>query len=65
MPVTVREAIRIIEAAGWLEVAQRGSHRQFKHPQRTGRVTIAGKPQDDLHPKTWKSIQRQAGIGDE
>lgn len=43
-------------------VARRGSHRQFKHPVKTGRVTIAGKPADDLHPKTAKSILQQAGL---
>ncbi|MCI0340841.1 MAG: type II toxin-antitoxin system HicA family toxin [Planctomycetales bacterium] len=38
----VREAIRTVEAAGWVLVATRGSHRQFKHPSKPGRVTIAG-----------------------
>jgi predicted RNA binding protein YcfA (HicA-like mRNA interferase family) len=39
----VRDAIRAIEAIGWVLVATRGSHRQIKHPARPGRVTIAGK----------------------
>jgi len=39
-----------------------GSHRQFKHPTKVGRVTIAGKPSDDLAPKTFDSILRQAGL---
>jgi len=58
----VREAINIIEADGWRVVAQRGSHRQFKHPTKVGRVTVAGHPSDDLAPGTASSILRQAGL---
>lgn len=46
----VAEAIRLIERDGWRQIAQRGSHRQFKHKAKPGRVTIAGKPSDDLAP---------------
>jgi len=62
VPTKVREAIRIIEEDGWFQVKTRGSHRQFKHRSKTGRVTIAGKPSDDLAPKTFESILRQAGL---
>ena len=62
MPVKVNEAIRRIEAAGWELARTRGSHRQFRHPDRPGLVTIAGKPSDTLHPKTWASIVKQAGL---
>jgi predicted RNA binding protein YcfA (HicA-like mRNA interferase family) len=62
MPTKVREAIRIIEEDGWSLVRSRGSHRQFKHPKKGGRVTIAGKPSDDLAPKTFESILKQAGL---
>ena len=58
----VREAIRLIEADGWHQVRQTGSHRHFRHPTKPGTVTIAGKPADDLHPKTQASILRQAGL---
>ncbi|OPY49088.1 MAG: YcfA-like protein [Methanosaeta sp. PtaU1.Bin112] len=58
----VRNAIRLIEADGWQLVSIKGSHRQFKHPFKPGRVTIAGKFDMDLHPKTLKSILKQAGI---
>ena len=58
----VRDAIRWIEADGWYLVAMRGSHRQYKHPTKTGRVTIAGKPSDDLAPGTLNSIVKQAGL---
>jgi predicted RNA binding protein YcfA (HicA-like mRNA interferase family) len=58
----VREAVRLIEEHGWILVATRGSHRQFKHPSIPGRVTIAGKPSDDLAPGTLNSILKQAGL---
>jgi predicted RNA binding protein YcfA (HicA-like mRNA interferase family) len=64
VPVKVREAIKRIEAAGWLS-RTRGSHRQYRHPERPGLVTIAGKPSDTLHPKTWASIIRQPGLEDD
>ena len=53
---------KLIEADGWREVATKGSHRQFKHPTKTGRVTIAGKPSDDLAPGTYNSILKQADL---
>jgi predicted RNA binding protein YcfA (HicA-like mRNA interferase family) len=63
MPTKVREAIRIIESDGWFQVRNSGtSHRQFKHPTKLGRVTIAGKASDDLAPKTFDSILRQARL---
>jgi predicted RNA binding protein YcfA (HicA-like mRNA interferase family) len=52
----VREAIKLIEDDGWFLVATRGSHRQYKHPIKPGRVTVAGKPSDDLAPGTQASI---------
>jgi predicted RNA binding protein YcfA (HicA-like mRNA interferase family) len=51
-----------LEDDGWYLAATRGSHRQFKHPTKPGRVTVAGKLSDDLHPKTRASILRQAGL---
>ena len=44
----VKDIIRLIEDDGWRQVAQWGSHRQFKHATKTGKVTINGKPSDDL-----------------
>ncbi|MGA2894358.1 MAG: type II toxin-antitoxin system HicA family toxin [Xanthobacteraceae bacterium] len=58
----VREAIRLVEENGWFLVATRGSHRQYKHPMKSGRVTIAGKSSDDLAKGTMNSILRQAGL---
>jgi predicted RNA binding protein YcfA (HicA-like mRNA interferase family) len=65
MAAKVRDAIKRIEAAGWELARTRGSHRQYRHPNRSGLVTIAGKPSDTLHPKTWASIIRQAGLDDD
>jgi predicted RNA binding protein YcfA (HicA-like mRNA interferase family) len=62
MQVKVREAIRAVKKDGWYLVRQAGGHRQYHHPTKRGTVTIAGKLNDDLPPKTWASIQKQAGI---
>jgi predicted RNA binding protein YcfA (HicA-like mRNA interferase family) len=58
----VKDAIHLIETDGWYLVTTRGSHRQFKHPYKPGRVTVAGKPSDDLAPGTWNSILKQSGL---
>jgi predicted RNA binding protein YcfA (HicA-like mRNA interferase family) len=62
VPTKVREAIRLIERDGWHQVKSKGGHRQFKHPTKPGRVTIAGQESDDLAPKTFESILKQAGL---
>jgi len=59
----VKDIIRQLEDDGWFFlVATRGSHRQYKHPVRPGRVTVAGKPSDDLAPGTLNSILKQSGL---
>ncbi|HXY74160.1 MAG TPA: type II toxin-antitoxin system HicA family toxin [Dehalococcoidales bacterium] len=58
----VRDIIRLIEADGWFQVATRGSHRQYKHPHKSGRVTIAGNPGHDVPPGTLNSIVKQARL---
>lgn len=58
----VREVIRVLEGDGWYLVATRGSHRQFKHPTKPGRVTVAGKPSDDLAAGTLNSVLKQASL---
>jgi predicted RNA binding protein YcfA (HicA-like mRNA interferase family) len=58
----VREMLELLADDGWEVVVTRGSHRQLKHPTKPGRVTVAGKRSDDLHPKTAASILRQAGL---
>jgi predicted RNA binding protein YcfA (HicA-like mRNA interferase family) len=54
--------LRMLQDDGWYLVATRGSHRQFKHPAKHGRVTVAGKPSDDLAPGTLNSILKQSGL---
>jgi predicted RNA binding protein YcfA (HicA-like mRNA interferase family) len=56
----VRDVIRLIERDDWFLVATRGSHRQYKHPSKPGRVTVAGKPSDDMAPGTLNSVLKQA-----
>ena len=58
----VKEAIKLIEKNGWFMVRMKGSHRQFKHANKHGVVTIAGKINDDLAKGTLQSILRQAGL---
>lgn len=58
---TSKELIKIIMDDGWYEVAVRGSHHQFKHPTKTGRVTIPH-PKKYMDPKTANSILKQAGL---
>lgn len=58
----VKEIIRVLEDEGWFLIATRGSHRQYKHSVRPGRVTVAGKPSDDLAPGTLNSILKQSGL---
>lgn len=58
----VRDVLQMLQSDGWFQVATRGSHRQFKHRSKPGRVTVAGKPGDDLAPGTLNSILKQSGL---
>jgi predicted RNA binding protein YcfA (HicA-like mRNA interferase family) len=58
----VAEIIRLLLDEGWYLVATRGSHRQFRHDSKPGRVTVPGKPRDELAPGTFNSILKQAGL---
>jgi len=58
----VSELLRAIEKDGWLLVRQRGSHRQFHHPSKSGTVTVAGKPSIDVPPGTLNRVLKQAGL---
>jgi predicted RNA binding protein YcfA (HicA-like mRNA interferase family) len=60
----VSEILAMLKADGWHLVATRGSHRQFKHPVKSGRVTVPGKPSDDLAPGTLNSVLKQAQLKD-
>lgn len=58
----VRDVITLIEADGWYLVATKGSHRQYKHSAKRGRVTVPGHMGDELKPGTLNSILKQAGV---
>jgi len=60
--VKVREVIKILEKDGWIYTRTRGSHHQFKHPEKRGLVTVAGRGGDELAPGTLASIYKQAGL---
>ncbi len=58
----VSEILAMLKSDGWYLAATRGSHRQFKHPSKVGRVTVPGKPSDDLAPGTLNSILKQSQL---
>jgi predicted RNA binding protein YcfA (HicA-like mRNA interferase family) len=59
--VKVSELLNKLREDGWYVVSTKGSHQQFKHPSKPGRVTVAGKSSHDLPPGTLNSIFKQAG----
>lgn len=62
MPPKVAEILKLLIEDGWYIVAIRGSHRQLKHPSKPGRVTVHGKPSDDVAAGTLNSIRKQSGL---
>ena len=56
-----RELEKLLLEDGWYQVKQKGSHHQYKHPVKSGKVTIPERG-GDIHIDTVKSIKRQAGI---
>jgi predicted RNA binding protein YcfA (HicA-like mRNA interferase family) len=58
----VRELLKQLKEDGWIVDRTRGSHRQLLHPTIPGIVTVSGSLSDDVHPKTLKSVLRQAGL---
>ena len=58
----VRVVLKLIQDDGWEHVRTKGSHRQFKHPNKPGKVTVAGKPSLEVPPGTLTSILKQAGL---
>lgn len=61
----LRDVIKMIESDGWYLVETKGSHRQYKHPSKPGRVTVAGNPGHDLGQGTLNSILKQAKLREE
>jgi len=58
----VGELIRLLEEDGWRLARTRGSHRQYKNPNKPGTVTVVGKPSLDVRPGTLNAIPEQAGL---
>jgi predicted RNA binding protein YcfA (HicA-like mRNA interferase family) len=58
----VKAVLKILEKEGWYLARTKGSHRQFKHPNKSGLVTVPGKLSDGLAPGTLASILKQSGI---
>jgi predicted RNA binding protein YcfA (HicA-like mRNA interferase family) len=58
----IRDVVKLLEKNGWYLSRTRGSHRQYKHPSKSGLITVAGKPSDDLAPGALNSIFKQAGL---
>jgi len=58
----IRDVVKLLEKDGWYLSRTRGSHRQYKHQSKSGVITVAGKPSDDLAPGTLNSIFKQAGL---
>ena len=61
----VKELLSLLKEDGWEIARTRGSHRQLFHAAKSGTVTVSGHPNDDVHPKTLKSVLRQAGLLEE
>ena len=62
MPVKVKELLAMVQDDGWHLVRQKGSHRQFRHPSKSGTVTISGKPSVEVPPGTLNNVLKQAGL---
>lgn len=59
----VKEVIKLLEDDGWFMVGQKGSHKQYKHPSKPGRVTVPDHGQNkDLAKGTENSILKQSGL---
>ena len=61
----IRDIIKLLETDGWYLGNTEGSHRQFKHPTKKGKVTVSGKPSDEVRKGTLNSILKQAELKDE
>lgn len=62
MAMKVREVIKLLKEDGWFLVNTVGDHRQYKHPIKKGKVTVAGKLGSDIKKGTLSSIFKQAGL---
>ncbi len=53
--------LKALLADGWYITAIRGSHRQLRHPDKPGKVTLNGKPSSDIWGRELDSVEKQAG----
>ena len=60
--IKVSKILDALNRDGWVLMAQKGSHRQFKHPTKTGKVTVNGQPSDVICGFVLKSIESQSGL---
>ena len=60
--VKTSRILKMLKQDGWYITAQKGSHRQFVHPIKKGKVTVNGKPSDDTWGDELKSIEQQSGL---
>lgn len=60
--VKTSKILKMLAKDGWILVHQVGSHRQFRHPTKKGKVTVNGKPSDDTWGNELKSIEKQSGL---
>ncbi len=58
----VRDILRLLGEDGWVVERIRGSHRQLRHPDKAGTVTVSGQPGVEVPPGTLNSILKQAGL---
>jgi predicted RNA binding protein YcfA (HicA-like mRNA interferase family) len=58
----VRDMLKLLAADGWVIKSQESSHRQFVHPTKPAKVTVAGHPGDEIPNGTEKSIRKYAGL---
>jgi len=62
MPVKLKDLIELLENDGWFLLRQRGSHRQYHHPEKSGTVTVSGKASVEVPPGTLNSVLKQAAL---
>ena len=60
--IKISKIIKLLEKDGWYIDRTKGSHRQFKHPEKKGTVTLNGKPSDDVWGTLLRSIEEQSGL---
>ena len=62
MTIKVRDVLKRLKKDGWILDTVEGSHRQFEHPTKPGKVTVNGHLSDDLGNDLIKSIEKQSGL---